>query len=86
MMVMVLARMPRTQKQVRKTPWRDKMLLCGQSGPAWPHLDIKAAFLHIRGLVEVFKAVVVNCQLFPLLATSMVGVRVLWNFSDYFTF
>ena len=48
----------------------------------WPNLDIKAAFLHIRRLVEVFKAVVVNCQLFPLLATSMVGVGVLWNFSS----
>ena len=48
----------------------------------WPHLDIKAAFLHIRGLVEVFKAVVVYCQLFPLLATSMAGVGVLWNLSD----
>ena len=51
--------------------------------PVWPHLDIEAAFLHVRRLGEVFKAVVLHCQLFPLQAAGLAGVGVLWDLSDF---
>ena len=49
----------------------------------WLHLDIKAAFLHIGRLVEEFEAVIVQCQLFPLLAAGNAGGGVLWNLIDF---
>ena len=39
--------------------------------PVWPYLNIKAAFLNVRRLAEVFKTVVVHGQLFPLPATGL---------------
>ena len=65
--------------------WRQQLLgpdlglgvdQCSQ-GPVRSHLDIEAAFLHVRRLVEVFKAVVLHCQLFPLLAAGLAGGGVL---------